>query len=252
LPFIPFFSDTLDTTPNFSNAWTRYSRTSDTRYTRTQCREEYYKQVSNNRVMAGESTIEETEMRTMGYVSKPSEEFVKKIYGDNFDSYITSKRPKVNYNRKVDDDLTNRINQIKTAKPTARRKRPYLDQEAKRRDVSSTRTDDKTVSSGGVGIIMALVTMAIMLLIGIMIFSEVSTVDDNRLPYLNSSADSTGWEVVGEFNDQLLSPFDQIKKYFGDLTGLDDFPMWALLPVMIGFTMLILKMFGSMTARREE
>ena len=244
MPFIPFFSDTLDTTPNFSNAWTRYSRTSDTRYTRTQCREEYYKQVSNNRVMAGESTIEETDMRTMGYVSKPSEEFVKKIYGDNFDSYITSKRPKVNYNRKVDDDLTNRINQIKTAKPTARRKRPYLDQEAKRRDVSSTRTDGQS-SGVGLNIIIAFVLMAVMLLIGIMIFSEVSTVDDNRLPYLNSSADSTGWGVIQPKNtdplEMLLSPFDQIKKYFGDLVGLDDFPMWALLPLIIGVVLLLMR-----------
>lgn len=279
MPFIPFFSDTLDTTPRFNETWRRYRNS--TKHTKIDCRNAYYKQVRDNRTMAGESTIEETEMRTLGYTSEPSEEFVKRIYGDD---YITSRKPKLRYDKNrtlADDDLTNRIDKIRNQAPPQRnpkRSKPYLDQEARRRNLSDDKNyDGGSGSSIGITMIMAFVGLAVMLLVGIMIFGAVSNnVVDTNSPHFNStmqlitectwtSGENGGSEICRQvqrpiqdpfyaFNDpleMLLAPFYQLKDKLGELVGLDDFPMWALLPLIIGVMMVVIKTFGVLTVREE-
>lgn len=249
MPFIPFFTNTNDFTPDFDKVWFRYGN--QTSHSKREAQREYYKAVRNNRVMMGDSTMEETEMRTLGYgeyvTSKRPKLRKRSSYSDIRNKYKSSR------NSDREDNLDDRINQIRKGTGSyapskgVKRKRPYLDQEAQRRNVLN-KTDSQTGGSGvGINIIIAFVGMAIMLMIGMLIFSEVDMAMDQR--NMNSTS---GYPVtqIDPF-EMMLEPFYQIKDRLGALVGLDDFPMWALLPLIIGIIMVVVKMFGTITARGE-
>lgn len=213
MPYIPFFTNTHDTTPDFRRAWRRYGNQCS--HSRLQAREEYYKAVANNQVMISmisDLTMSEHEMRYYGKVTEPSESRIREIYGSDLPDLRT--KPTRKRKNLADHDLNSQIDDIRNARGKyAIKKRPNreLDQEARRRGIKST-TDRQTESGGGgiIGIAMAFVGIAIVLMIGMMIFGAVeNSVDMNY--GLNSTADSTGWGVQQkEYKDPLemvLEPF---------------------------------------------
>jgi hypothetical protein len=203
--------------------------------------------------MMSESTMSEHEMKYYGKVTKPSEERIREIYGDDISQFM-NRKPKRSSGK---HELTSQIDDIRNGRgkyaPTIKSKRPKpfkLDQdgEAYRRDLPSVRKEN---SGGGVslGLIMAMVGGAIVLLLGMMIYGAVeNSVDTNY--GLNATSGYPQHEYKDPF-EMLLEPFEILSDKLGALVGLDDFPLWATLPLIFGIFMLVFRAFGSLTARGE-